>query len=150
MQDIKLQWEMWMEDIGSGLNGAMLTILKSQVDVVEVYYPPCVAEMARTMGLREGWSFDLTTCDEQGRLWDFNNANMRNAAVRKVLQDKPRLLIGSSMCGPFSCMNNLNYHHMSEEEKRQKLDYGRRHLEFCVKLYELQWKEGRYFLHEHL
>ena len=38
---------------------------------------------------------------------------------------------------------------MSPTEVQQRLAYGRRHLEFCMKLYELQWREGRYFLHEH-
>ena len=92
---------------------------------------------------------DLTTNDETGRPWDFNELNMRNAAIRKLIQDKPRLLIGSPMCGPFGVMNNINYSRMSEEEKQQRITYGRRHLEICIKLYQIQWREGRYFRHEH-
>ena len=74
---------------------------------------------------------------------------MRNNAVRLLLEDKPRLLIGSPMCGPFSTMNQINYARMTKEEKQQKLEHGRKHFEFCMKLYEIQWREGRYFLHEH-
>ena len=120
-----------------------------QMDVAEVYSPPRRAEMASRMGLRPGWSLDFTTCDEQGRPWDFNCPAMRNVAVRKFLQDKPRLLVGSPMCSAFSTMNDINYSRMIEEEKHQRLAYGRKHLEFCTKLYEIQWREGRYFLNEH-
>ena len=76
--------------------------------------------MAAKMGPRDGWSLDLTTCDEFGRPWDFNNLHSRNAAVRKVLKDKPRLLVGSPMCSAFSPLNNLNYAKMIEEEKATK------------------------------
>ena len=132
-----------------GLNQMMRKIMFEQMEVAEVYSPPRVTKMARRMGLRAGWSLDLTTCDENGRPWDFNDKSMRNAAVRKLLKDRPRLLMGSPMCGPFSSMNNINYSRMSTAEKEQRLAYGRKHLEFCMQLYELQWREGRYFVHEH-
>ena len=51
------------------------------------------------------------------------------------------------MCGPFGTMNNLNYKKMTE--KQQKIAHGRKHFEFCAKVYEMQWKEGLYLLHEH-
>ena len=120
-----------------------------RMEVAEVYRPPRIVEMARKTGLRAGWILDLTTYDEHGRPWDFNCKDMRNAAIRKVMQDKPILSIGSPMCVPFSNMNNINYSRMSTEEKNQRPNYGRQHLELCMKFYELQWREGRYFLHEH-
>lgn len=46
-------------------------------------------------------------------------------------------------------MNNINHIKMTKEEVEQRLDYGRVHFEFCAKLYEIQWREGRYILHEH-
>ena len=127
----------------------MKEMIVKEMDVAEVYGPPRIVEMAHKMGLRAGWGLGLTTCGEHGRPWDFNCPKMRNAAVRKLLNDRPRLLIGSPMCAPFSCMNNMNYARMTEEEKQNRIDYGRRHLEFCMSLYEIQWREGRYFLHEH-
>ena len=66
--------------------------------------------------MRAGWSLDLTTKDENGRSWDFNKFEMRNAAVREVLKDRPTLRIGSPICTPFSVMNNINYTFMSPEE----------------------------------
>ena len=114
------------------LNNVMKDMLLEQMDVAEVYSPPRAAKMAETMGLRAGWSLDLTTCDEAGRPWDFNNVSMRNAAVRKVIRDKPRLLIGSPMCSAFGAMKNMNYARMTTEERQQRMAYGRKHLEFCA------------------
>ena len=101
------------------------------------------------MGLRAGWALDITTRDKDGREWDFNQLEMRNRAVRRDLQDKPLLFIGSPMCTAFSQMNNMNYHKMDPAEVQRRMEYGRRHLEFCTQLYNIQWEAGRYFLHEH-
>ena len=131
------------------LSRTMRILLFEQMDVAEVYSRPRIAKMAHQMGLRAGWGLDITTCNEAGKPWDFNCPKMRNEAIRKLLIDKPRLLIGSQMCGSFSVMNHINYARMTEEEKQQRMAYGRKHLEFCCKLYEIQWREGRYFMHEH-
>ena len=56
---------------------------------------------------------DLTTTDEMGRLWDFECVHMRNKAARKLLTDKPELLIGSPMCIEFSSWMNLNHAKMA-------------------------------------
>ena len=85
---------------GSQLNNMMRKIMFEQMEVVEVYSPLRIVELVRRMGLRAGWSLHLTTDDDYGRPWDFNCKQMRNVAVRKVLQDKPILLIGSPMCAP--------------------------------------------------
>ena len=66
----------------SQLNNMMRKLMFEQMEVAEVYSPPRIVEMARRMGLRAGWSLDLTTCDDYGRPWDFNCKQMRNAAVR--------------------------------------------------------------------
>ena len=81
------------------LNTTMGRTLFEQMDVAEVYSRPRTAEMAHHMGLRAGWGLDLITYDEQGRAWNSDCKYMRNAAARQLLQDKPRLLIDSPMCG---------------------------------------------------
>ena len=127
----------------------MLSILTTNMDVAEVYRPARVASMARKMGLSQGWSLDLIIEDTDRRAWDFNHLGMRNRAIRKLLQDKPRLLVGSPMCIAYSCMNNINYARMSKEEVDERVADARKHLEFCVKLYRIQMNEGHYLLHEH-
>ena len=67
------------------LDKAMVELLMINVQVAEVYSPPRVAAMARTMGLRAGWSLDLTTRDHDGKWWNFNDLEMRNRAIRKVI-----------------------------------------------------------------
>lgn len=74
---------------------------------------------------------------------------MRNRAARRVLTDKPILLIGSPMRTIHSVMNQANHARMPVEVVRQRFEYARRHLEFATKLYKIQTQEGRYFLHEH-
>ena len=55
------------------LNKTMRSILLEQMDVAEVYSPPGIVAMAQQMGLRGGWSLDLTTCD--------NNEHTRDLIV---------------------------------------------------------------------
>ena len=64
-------------------------------------------------------------------------------------QNKPLLLIGSPMCTAFSQLNNINYCRMDPVEMKRRMEHGRRHLEFCTKLYNIQWEARRYLLHEH-
>ena len=78
--------------------------------------------MKRKMGLRQGWSFDLTTNDVDGRKWDFNHAEMRNRALRRLSKDKPFVLVGNPMCGPFGVMNNMNYSKMDPTEVAQRIE----------------------------
>ena len=135
--------------MGQQLTHVMLKNLIMNVQVAEVYSPPRVTKMAETMGPRAGWALDLTSQDEDGRPWNFDHLEMRNRAIRKVLTDQPTLLIGSPMCTAFSQMNNVNYPKMDPYEVERRIAHGRKHLEFCTKLYDLQWRVGRYFIHEH-
>ena len=130
-------------------NATMMEALLHQMQVVEIYSSPRVAAMAKKMGIRQGWSLDLTTCERDGRPWDFNQVEMKNRAIRKVLRDKFFILIGSPMCGPFRIMHNINHCRMDFAEVSQRIEYGRRHLKFCSQLYKIQVDNGRYFLHEH-
>ena len=127
----------------------MLQTLVANMDVAESYSPPRVANMARQMGLRAGCSLDLTTQDIDGCAWDFNTLETRNRAVRRVLSDKPFLLIGSPLCIVYSTMNNINHARMPLEPVKERFAHAREHFEFATKLYQLQIQEGRCFLHGH-
>ena len=143
MLEIERKTRMESHNLGGMINSVMMKLMLIEMGVAEVYSPPRVVAMAKRLGLQVGWSLDLTTKDEQGRARDFNKVEMRNHAIRKFLKDKPKLFIGSPICTPFSQMNNLNYPKIKPEEVQQRLEYCRRHLEFCMRLYEIQWMEGR-------
>ena len=76
--------------------------------ISEIYSPPRVVPHANKRGFRGGWSLDLTTCDSEGKPWDFSLARCRQAARQLVQDTRPLLLIGSPMCTWFSLLQNLN------------------------------------------
>ena len=120
-----------------------------QHDIAEIYSPPRVVAEARAMGLRGGWSLDITGQDDQGQPWDFSQPKMREKAMRLLKETKPRLLIGSPMCTDWSVLMNLNWGRMSSEERERRMSEARTHLQFVVSMYTRQASEGRYWLHEH-
>ena len=69
---VKQQMNQTMYSMSSQLDQCMLQMMVSAMDVAEFYSPPRIAKMASNMGLRAGWSMDLTTQDSDGRPWDFN------------------------------------------------------------------------------
>ena len=71
---------------GVELNNTMRKMLFEQMDVAELYSQPRAIRMAENMGLRAGWSLDLTTCDDQGRPWDSNDVNMSSNCRTKSYQ----------------------------------------------------------------
>ena len=94
---------------------------------------------------------DITTHDARGRPWDFDVPEMRNQAVRYILEEKPFLLIGSPMCTMFSQLQTLNWGKSRDRDAVMYANWRKavRHMEFVAKLYKLQMDGGRYFLHEH-
>ena len=131
------------------LNQTMLQMMVSSMHVAEFYSPPRITNMAKEMGLRGGWSMDITTQDTDGRAWDCNILEMRNRVASRIIQDKPPLLIGSPMCTTHSVANCANHARMDPEVVQARFRYARRHLEFAAKFYRLQIQGGRYFFHEH-
>ena len=119
-------------------------------DVSEIYSPPRMAKAASALGLKGGWSLDLTTTDDDGNAWDFRDKNMQKMAMQKVKQDKPYLLVLSPMCGPFSELQQMfNYPGTPKEEVKKKLEDGLEHIDFCIKLCIEQYRQGRAFMMEH-
>lgn len=136
-------------NLGLQLNKSMVKLLINQMQADEIYSPPRVAEVADDMGMRGGWGLDVTTHDEDGMPWDFNDARMRNRAIRKMLQGKPLVFIGSPMCTGCNAMNRISHSRLSKEEVNQRMAYARKRMEFYVELCEIQWRSGRYFRHGH-
>eukprot|EP00972_Heterocapsa_arctica_P002420 350021-Heterocapsa_arctica.AAC.1 len=53
------------------------------------------------------------------------------------------------MCTAFSCLRALNLAKMDPTQRDIVMRRARTHLHFCVDLYNIKLKAGRYFLHEH-
>ena len=66
-----------------------------------------------------------------------------------VVQDEPYCLIGSPPCTMFSILQNGNKWRHTEKDWQRKLDEAEVHIKFCLSLYEIQRRAGRYYLHEH-
>ncbi len=81
--------------------------------------------------------------------WDFDVPAKRDKALRKIQQEKPKLLIGSPMCTACSLLQNLSKDKGNIDQKKQLLTRAIKHVHFCITLYWEQLKNGRYFLHEH-
>ena len=136
----------WEDDVKR-----MNEILAQEVKVMlhEVYSPPRVNQMAERLGLIPGLSLDLTVNDTDGQPWDFNVKEKRDKAEALIKNKQALLLIGSPMCTAFSSLQKMNFARMTKEQVDKVIEYGTRHLEFCMHLYKLQHMQGLYFLHEH-
>ena len=88
-------------------------------DVCEVYSPPRIVEEATKLGLRPGFSLDLTVNRDDGTPWDFNIRRHRDEVVKRVIAEEPFCLIGSPPCTMFSCLQNGNKWRFSDKEWSQ-------------------------------
>ena len=118
-------------------------------DVSGVYSPPRTTRRARRHGLRAGWSLDIMVMQDDGSPWDLGKPVNRARAIRLLKRKRPRLLIGSPMSTFFSCIMKLNRAKMGEENFQRQFLEALEHLEFACKLYEIQARQGGWFLHEH-
>ena len=72
------------------------------VDVGEIYSPPRVVAEAEAMGLRKGFSLDLTAKRADGKVWDFSLRSCQMEALQLVNRTKPFCVVGSPPCTPWS------------------------------------------------
>ena len=117
----------------------------------EIYLAPRVTEMVwrqKKYGIEPGLALDLTTTDDQGRPWDFNDSRQRQRAEQLLEDQQPLLLIGSPMCTAFPTWQRINNLIRSPVTVAAELRRAKQHLEFSVELYSEQTKAGRYFVHE--
>ena len=89
-------------------------------DVSDVYSPPRVVEHANAFGIKPGWSLDLTTYDTDGRPWDFEQPETRRRAKKRIEEEKPMFIIGSSMCTNFSILMNINWKKMHPDDAKRR------------------------------
>ena len=120
--------------------------------VSELYSPPRVTAAAKLLPELKcipGFALDLTTVDEQGRPWDFNDEQTRERARALYREQRPMLVVGSPMCTAWSAWQRINFMNKDPEQVERLLEKARVHLRFCMEIYKEQHEAGRYFLHEH-
>ena len=76
--------------------------------IAEIYSPPRVAALLPRDGLYPGISMDITTNDETGKPWDFDDPKQRQKAREQLRMDKPLVLVGSPMCTAFCRLQAIN------------------------------------------
>ena len=104
--------------------------------VSEIYSAPRVTEMAKRkarLGMLPGFALDLIGCDEKGCPWDFNIAEMRDEAERRLDRQKPMLLIGTPMCTAFSNIQNLNKAKRDPAIVKAEFEKALLHLRWCCR-----------------
>ena len=118
-------------------------------DVMEVFSPPRVVNIAKRSGLRAGHSIDKLVEKAPGVPWDLRKRSHQNEVIAIVERTKPGLLIGSPPCTWFSRMMQVSWSRISKDRRKKMLAEARGYLRFMCRLYKLQHKAGRMFLHEH-
>ena len=111
--------------------------------------PPRVASRSRRAGLRGGWSLDLSSPDPvSGKYWDLSNPAEQAKVFQMIRRDKPMFIVGCPPCTIFSNLQNMNPNRGSDEWFQEWLR-AVSHINFCLKVYQMQDAAGRFFVHEH-
>ena len=79
----------------------------------------------------------------------FSRKRHRDEVVQKVLDEEPFMLVGSPPCTMFSILQNGNRHRHTPAAWAEMMKKAEVHIQFCITLYEIQRRAGRYYLHEH-
>ena len=87
------------------------------------------------MGLKPGFAVDLTESLDDGKAWNLSDPQMQRRALGKLREEKPWLLVVSSLCTPLSQLQHGNN--------------GLKHLACAVVLCLEQATAGRKFALEH-
>ena len=114
--------------------------------IAEIYSPPRVTAAARKLphlGIVPGFAMDLRTG------WDFDNAERRREARRRVATEQPMFVVTSPECRAWSSWQQLNAQKRNPADVERDRVRARLHLAFVTELHADQVRAGRYFLHEH-
>ena len=96
------------------------------VSVSEVYSPPRLTARAAEFGLLAGSALDLTTG------WDFNKRSDRHAAMLKISQEDPHLLLLCPPCRVWSKLRTLSNSKRDPKVVEREITEAKRHLRFLL------------------
>ena len=85
------------------------------------------------MSLAGGSTFDLRE-DENGVRWDVRKGEDRDRARRRILKERPFLVVGSPPCTEFCSVQALNQDRFSEEERQWRRVEAKVHLGFALQI----------------
>ena len=121
----------------------MRSCIQSQYDLAEIDSPPRVVTESNNMGMRGGFSLDLTASDQDDYICDISKHECRQKAFAKIRECRPYMIVGSPECTPFSTIQSLDMRTPEGKEKvKRARAEGPTHLEFCCKIYMLQIEAG--------
>ena len=100
--------------------------------VAEIYSPPRITALLPGYGLYPGVAMDITTNDEDGRPWDFNDPRQRQRARDRLRADRPLVLVGSPMCTAFCRLQAINYAKNAPRPSPSDFGRGPHAPELCV------------------
>ena len=109
--------------------------------VSELYSPPRVTKAAKllpSMGISPGLALDVTTVNDKGEPWDFDDESKQQEALDLVEETQPWILIGSPMCTAFCTWQYLNAHKRDPALVAAERAKAVRQHEFVCKLYKRQ------------
>ena len=137
------------------MKGAESMYRKIGADVAEVYYQPRIAQAAAMLSqagvqLKPAWSLDLPRCDPTtGRAWGLSQLRVQSRVTKLLKESQPLFLIGSPPCTACLPLQNLSRMKRDPKVVEAEMEAARVHLRCCMRLYALQVREGRFFVHEH-
>lgn len=122
--------------------------------VSEIYSPPGITREIRNSRFRHlapAFALDLTAVDPaDNKPWDFSHNGKRDAARMLQREQRPILLVGSSMCTEFSTWQYLNFSKSTDKESvARAYAPACMHIRFDAELYHGQLDGNRHFPHEH-
>ena len=123
-----------------GLAGAECVDLDN-LTVAEMFCKDRYSSRAHEFRLHPGFACDLSTG------WDLNKPAEAAAALKKVDDEEPALLVTSPICTPFSVM--MRWCGIDPEKLEANLVEGRRRLSISMEACKKQHLADRFFLHEH-
>ncbi len=88
---------------------------------------------------------DITTRGNTSIRRDFSSKEARNEMIRKIIDEKPMVLMTSSMPDDTNAKGATT----SVAERKARIEKTNTHLNFICMLHTLQHAGGRYFIHEH-
>ena len=98
--------------------------------IAEIYSPPRVTTEAANQGMDPGWAMDL----QNG--WDLSCPKQRGAALKKIRETKPQLIIGSPPCTQFSSLQRWNHRRMAPAKVHELKTKAEAHMNFMATIYK--------------